>query len=91
VSESSWRDSAAPIIARVLADTRYMPEKDIRAALHRAYPFGMRKYHPYKIWLDEIARQRGTKPKLGTFGPKKKAVATDPRQERLDWSEEKNA
>jgi hypothetical protein len=30
----------------------------IHAALLAAYPFGERKYHPYKIWLSEIRRQR---------------------------------
>ena len=73
-SESHWRNSAAPIIARVLEETRGEPEKIIRARLRDAYPFGQRAYHPYKIWLDECARQRGNKPKLGTFGPRQKQV-----------------
>jgi hypothetical protein len=54
----SWRDAARPIIARVLTETEGLPEKDIRKQLFDAYPFGMRKYHPYKTWLDEISRQR---------------------------------
>lgn len=58
MSESRWRDRAGPIIARVLKETRGKSEKEIRAALREAYPFGERKYHPYKIWLDEIKRQR---------------------------------
>jgi len=32
-------------------------EKKIREALWDAYPFGERKYWPYKVWLDEIKRQ----------------------------------
>lgn len=55
----AWRDYAAPIIAKVLKETHGQPEKVIRAALKEAYPFGERKYHPYKIWLDEIKVQRG--------------------------------
>lgn len=55
----TWRDRAAPIVRRVLDETRGQDEKAIRAALRAAYPFGERAYHPYKIWLDEIARQRG--------------------------------
>lgn len=74
MSDSHWRDRATPVIARVLAETRGEPEKTIRARLKEAYPFGQRQYHPYKIWLDEIARQRGKKPKLGTFGPRAKAI-----------------
>ena len=36
-----------------------------RRALKDAYPFGERRYAPYKIWLDEIARQKGKKPPVG--------------------------
>lgn len=54
----TWREHAAPIIARVLADTRGMSEQEIRRALFEAYPFGPRRYHPYKVWLSEIKRQR---------------------------------
>lgn len=56
--ESHWRRHAAPIITRVLAETKGASEKEIRKALHDAYPYGPRRYHPYKIWLDEIRRQR---------------------------------
>lgn len=55
----SWRDHAAPIIAKVLEDTKGQDEKAIRKALYDAYPYGERCYHPYKIWLDEIKVQRG--------------------------------
>jgi hypothetical protein len=56
---SSWRQRAAPIIARVLAETSGQPEGDVRAALLAAYPFGPRKHHPYRIWLNEIRVQTG--------------------------------
>lgn len=56
----SWRDRAKPIIARVLWEHRGADEATIRAALREAYPFGQRAHHPYKTWLDEIHRQRGT-------------------------------
>jgi hypothetical protein len=55
----SWREYAKPIIKQVLKDTAGQPEKVIRKALKEAYPFGLRQYHPYKIWLDEIKVQRG--------------------------------
>lgn len=58
MSESRWRNHAAPIIARVLEETKGKSEKEIRAALRDAYPFGERRYHPYKIWLSEVKRQR---------------------------------
>jgi hypothetical protein len=66
----AWRDYAAPIIAKVLNETRGQDEKVIKQALRDAYPFGERKYHPYKIWLDEIKVQRG----LRTFGHKPEPI-----------------
>jgi hypothetical protein len=57
----SWRDGCRPIIARVLADNPGLPEKELRKKLLEAYPFGPRKYHPYKIWCDEINVQLGKK------------------------------
>ncbi len=80
--KSSWRRHSAPIITRIVAEFPEGPDRKV--ALHDAYPFGERKYHPYKIWLDEIARQERRKPKLGTFGPKAKERAVpDPRQDGL--------
>lgn len=66
MGDSRWRKVASPIIARVLAETCGQAEREIRAALRDAYPFGERRYHPYKIWLDEIAKQRGGKKKVAT-------------------------
>jgi hypothetical protein len=79
---SSWRAAAQPIIARVLAETRGLPEGEIRAALRKAYPFGQRQYHPYKIWLDEIAAQRGTK-KRKAHDRRGRVVKIDPDQGSL--------
>jgi hypothetical protein len=56
---SSWRSSAAPIIARVLAETAGKPPEEVRGALRAAYPFGVRRYHPYRIWCDEVRVQTG--------------------------------
>lgn len=84
-SESSWRNACAPIIARVLSAER--GGAGLAAALREAYPFGQRKYHPYKIWLDEIARQTGRKPKLGArinvFGRVTAPAEPDPNQGEL--------
>lgn len=66
---SEWRKRAAPIIAGVLSANTGKSEAEIRIALRDAYPFGPRKYHPYKIWLDEIKRQTG---KLWPVGHKQK-------------------
>jgi len=72
----SWRDYARPIIARVIADTGRDDEKALRKALRDAYPFGERRYHPYKIWCSEVKRQ------LGVPTP----VKPDPRQLILEVS-----
>jgi hypothetical protein len=58
---STWRERATPIIEDVLRITAGQDEKAIRVALRDAYPFGPRQYHPYRIWCDEVKRQRGLK------------------------------
>jgi hypothetical protein len=59
MKSQTWRDSARPIIHRVLKETEGKDEKEIRKALKEAYPFGERRYHPYKVWCDEIRVQMG--------------------------------
>lgn len=60
---STWRERAAPIIANELALHKNSSEQELRRALREAYPFGERAMWPYKVWLDEIRRQRGLKAK----------------------------
>jgi hypothetical protein len=74
---NTWRDAARPIIRQVLANNKGKDEKEIRQALREAYPFGERKYHPYKIWLDEIKVQMGKR----KFGVKKQLP--DPNQSQM--------
>jgi len=57
----TWREHASPIIAKVIADNKGNSPKDIKKALHSAYPYGERARHPYKIWCDEINVQLKTK------------------------------
>jgi len=57
----SWRQYSAPIIKRVIDQCGTEDMKLLRHKLHEAYPFGERKYHPYKIWCDEIRSQLGLK------------------------------
>lgn len=75
MKHKTWRDRARPIIQRVLEETAGNPEKEIREALKKAYPFGPREYYPYQVWLDEIRAQRGLKRK------KIKAVEVNQNQE----------
>lgn len=65
---SHWRDTCRPIIARVIAKNPSADEKELRRLLSRAYPFGERAHHPYKIWLSEIRFQLG---KSKVYGSKK--------------------
>lgn len=56
----TWRGKFRPIIARVLEDHAGQDEAAIKRALRDAYPAQLeRAYWPYRVWLDEIARQRG--------------------------------
>ena len=60
---NTWRDLARPIIASVIAENVGKNEHEIRLALQKAFPWGRRERHPYKIWCDEINVQLGTKAK----------------------------
>ena len=55
VTESQWRQQAREVIQRTLAE---LPANasifEKRRAVSRAYPYGPRKYHPYKMWLAEV-------------------------------------
>ncbi len=82
---SYWRDKARPIVLGVIAANKDKPINDLRKALYEAYPFGDRKNHPYKIWLDECNAQLhacGLELRKRYWGkPKgKKDAKPDPRQ-----------
>jgi hypothetical protein len=62
VCAMSWREHCAPIIAKVLADNADADDKTIRAALRDACPVARQAIRPYKIWCDEIQRQRTGEP-----------------------------
>lgn len=56
---SRWRKVARITIAQVIDQVGRENDYELRKALHFAYPFGERKYHPYRVWLDEVKRQLG--------------------------------
>lgn len=60
----TWRSIAKPIIAKVIREVGTDDMKALRKALSDAYPFGVKQYHPYKVWLDEIKFQLGQKKHL---------------------------
>lgn len=59
----TWRDSCRPLIAGVIKANKDKSSKEIKKALRDAYPWGERRYHPYKIWCDEVRVQLGLKKK----------------------------
>lgn len=59
--EKTWREMARPLIAKTIKANEGKPLPEIRKALAAVYPFGPRKYWPYKIWCDEIRFQLGLK------------------------------
>jgi len=91
--ESHWRKQAAEVISEVLdmCGPLITPEdeKAARLRLREAYPFGEKKYHPYKIWLDEIARQMGKKWPIGhkrAWENNQKRFRTE-RQKLQEWEQ----
>lgn len=50
----NWRIQAQTAISNALAACPHdaSPEAKLKA-IDAAYPFGIRDFHPYKIWLDE--------------------------------------
>lgn len=78
VRTPSWRDTAAPIIARVIAEIGTADPRALRRALREAYPWGQRSLWPYKVWRDEIRRQLS-----GHGFIRRKATPTHPGQTTL--------
>ena len=58
----SWRASAAPIIAKVIAEVGRDDIKALRKALRDAYPWHERRMWPYKVWCSEVRHQLFGKP-----------------------------
>jgi len=56
-----WRDHARPIIAAVIRDNPAATEQELRRLLRQAYPYGVREFHPYKIWCSEVKKQLAAK------------------------------
>lgn len=55
---STWREIARKHILRALEEAREqgLDEQATKKHVSAAYPFGIRQYHPYKIWLDEVKK-----------------------------------
>jgi hypothetical protein len=59
---SIWADRSLEVIRRVVAEVGTDDKQALRKALFEAYPFGQRKYWPYKVWLQEVRKVLKTKP-----------------------------
>ena len=53
---NTWRQHAANHIAEVVKQHPNAQGEALRKLLSANYPFGARKYHPYKVWLEEVKR-----------------------------------
>jgi hypothetical protein len=73
---STWRERFAPAIREVILKHKGESENAIRKALRELWDaagMGERRYHPYKVFLEEVRRQ------LGKKKPTKKLVIGGPR------------
>lgn len=59
----TWGERADKVIAKVMADNQGATKAELRRLISDAYPFGPRKYHPYKAWLQAVKRAIGESPK----------------------------
>ncbi|MEZ4865332.1 MAG: hypothetical protein R3C14_28745 [Caldilineaceae bacterium] len=50
----------------MIADNPGVEGAALRALISQAYPFGERRYHPYKIWLSEVKRVLGEQAQPGS-------------------------
>jgi hypothetical protein len=53
------RDHIRPLIANIIASVGTDDKGRLKRALFDAYPYGERKYWPYKVWCSEIRIQLG--------------------------------
>lgn len=81
--KSYWRTHSQEVIKKVIAENKGKSEAEIKKTISEAYPFGERKYHPYKIWLDEVKIQIGKKKKHPYRQPLRKQKPPDPNQGKL--------
>lgn len=57
VGQGYWRYRSREVISTIIQANDGKPEAEMRKLISLAYPFGERRNHPYKIWLDEVKRQ----------------------------------
>ena len=60
---TTWREWAWRVIAEVKRQHPTATRTELRALLRAAYPFGARRMHPYRVWLECVAEAVGKKPR----------------------------
>lgn len=65
-TNSLWRRNSRKVIRKVLQMSESKTISDLKKEISKAYPFGERKYTPYKIWREEVKFQLGEKTKKFT-------------------------
>jgi hypothetical protein len=60
--ESTWRTHARTVIAEVIKECG-RDDPSLKMKLRAAYPFGERRYFPYKVWCDEVRKTLGVRGK----------------------------
>ena len=65
---SHWRTTSRQVIGKVIQDNPHADRDLLLKMISAAYPFGERRYWPYKIWLDEVHYMTG-QPKPAPIPP----------------------
>jgi len=83
---ATWRQIAAMVIEKALESGRKegLDGDELERHVKEAYPFGARKWYPYKVWLEEFNRAlRGRRLHLVRGKLKPRRVEDLPGQQRL--------
>lgn len=73
----TWRDRAKSVIAEARKDEKVIEllnegkyDEARKFISLKFYPFTMRKYYPYQVWLDELKKQFSKPPQSSGYNPK---------------------
>ena len=56
ISLSYWNVKSREVINTIIAEVGVEDEDALRKAILDAYPFGERRHHPYKVFLEEVKK-----------------------------------
>jgi hypothetical protein len=59
VTIKSWRDRSKEVIWKVIREHPDASPPELKTLLREAYPFGVRRNWPYKVWCDEVRKALG--------------------------------